>query len=712
MRYPLHRPSQPLLGQPALQRRLDDLLEHLPAGVVVHGTDGCILSVNQRACTLLGREERHLIGSEASATVWDFMHGDGSPMLPADYPVSRVLGSGQTVADVVVGVRGTDAVPTRWLICNAYPEFEDERLQRVVVCFTDCSALKHAEHALLKSEERLRLALKGSTDAVWDWDLRSGELFYGDRWWDMLGYVPGELQADAGLWVRLTHPDDQARLEAFVDALLAGPRDAYSIEFRLLHKDGHEVPVLSRGIVLRDGSGKALRLSGTNTDLTERKLAERHIHRLAYFDHVTGLPNRRLLIDRLADLMARAAPGQAGALLLIDLDNFKRLNDTMGHKAGDMLLNQVAQRLHAILPVNQLLARMGGDEFAIVIEHAAPGAQAEASCHAVATAVMDALTRPFALLGHTCSITSSIGMALFRKGEGDLESLLGQAELALYRAKAEGRNTIRCFDPSMQAAADRQAELERALRDGLARRQFVLYCQPQFASDGRLSGGEVLVRWQHAERGLVGPAEFIDLAETLGLIGQLGQLVLEESCRVLAQWTNDPALRELELAVNVSVHQMRDPGFPRAVEAVLAATGAPPGRLWLELTESVFAEDMQTLIGCMQALRALGIRFALDDFGTGYSSLAYLKRLPLAALKIDRTFVHDVLADPNGDSFVEAIVALARKLKLKVIAEGVENDAQRSYLLACGCDGLQGFLLGRPMPIDAFTRLHGAPRQD
>jgi EAL domain-containing protein (putative c-di-GMP-specific phosphodiesterase class I) len=276
----------------------------------------------------------------------------------------------------------------------------------------------------------------------------------------------------------------------------------------------------------------------------------------------------------------------------------------------------------------------------------------------------------------------------------------------MYRAKSDGRNTARFFDPSMQAAADRQAALDQALRDGLAARQFVLYCQPQFDTAGRLIGAEVLARWQHGEHGLVEPIEFISQAETSGLIVPLGLQVLEESCRALARWSGDPALHQLKLSVNISARQLRDPAFPQSVAALLAATGASADHLCLELTESVFAENVHDLPQRMQQLRAQGVAFSLDDFGTGYSSLACLLRFPLAALKIDRAFVQD--AGASGGAIVEAIVALARKLKLDVVAEGVEREDQRSFMVGCGCDALQGYLLGKPVPLPEFERIYGA----
>jgi len=694
-----------------LPRRLDELLEHLPAGVVVHGPDGRILSANRMACRLLGQDADSLKGTESSPAAWQFVRADRSPMPPEDFPVNVVLRTGRGLSQQIVGVPASGREPLRWLICNAYPECDaDGRLRQVVVCFTDCTALKRAKQRLQKSEKRLRLVLRGSTDAPWDYDLVSGEVYYAERWWTMLGYRPGELAADPELWLALTHPDDRPAVSAFMRELFKTPLNSYSVELRLRHRDGHYVPVLSRGFVLRDSAGKVLRISGTNTDLTERKQSEQRIYEAAYFDHLTGLPNRRLLIEELDKALARSArSGQAGALAFLDLDNFKLLNDTLGHELGDQLLRQVAQRLRLVLRHSDGLARLGGDEFVIVLEGmGAGGADPVGETSHLVDKLAAALAQPYHLSGRMVVSTPSIGVVLFDGTSADIDALLRQADLAMYQAKADGGNTARFFDPGMQAAAERQLALEGALRNGLAAGQFVLFCQPQFSSRGRLLGAEALVRWRREDGTLVGPDQFIGLAESSGLIGALGRHVLEESCRALARWQADPVLAALKLGVNVSVHQMRSPDFPEDVGRILAQTGAPPRRLCLELTESVFAEDVAGIIGRMQALRAVGVEFSLDDFGTGYSSLSYLKRFPLAALKIDRSFVHDVHLDPDAAPIVRAIIALAHSLRLDIVAEGVEHEEQRSFLVGGGCGALQGYLLGRPVPIAEFEHRYSA----
>ena len=684
------------------------LLDHIPAGVVIHGPDSRAVYANRCAHRLLGSALELMRIYPADSNAVPLLRADGSP-LPADAnPVSCVLRTGRTVHDAVVGLPGDSL---RWLICNAYPLHDAEgRVHEVAVCFTECTALKRAEETLLRSEERLRLAMQGSTDAPWDWNVGSGLVHYSERWWDMLGFPHSHGERDPVAWRTQMHPEDMPRVDAFVASLLASNESTYSLEFRLRHRDGHYVPVLSRGFVQRNGDGKGVRIAGTNTDLTAAKEAERHIHELAYFDYLTGLPNRRLLIDELSRILSRSdRNGQFGALMFIDLDNFKLLNDTLGHDAGDALLREVATRLRRTVRASDHLARLGGDEFVVVLDDLGTGERdAVHEARQVGAKLLKALAQPHALGARPSISTPSIGVAMFGAGAGadSVDQLLRQADLAMYRAKAEGRNTLRFFDPDMQAAAERQAELEGDLHDAIGQHRFELFCQPQVGVDGRLAGAEVLLRWRHATRGLVPPDEFIGLAETSGLIVPLGAMVLTESCRALARWAGTPLLRELTLAVNVSAQQLRDPGFVDAVLATLAATGAPPQQLFLELTESVFAEDLDAACAKMHALRLHGVCFSLDDFGTGYSSLAYLRRFPLAALKIDRSFVHDVHLDPAAAPIIEAIIALARGLRLDIVAEGVEHEAQRSFLVEGGCGALQGYLLGRPVPIADFERLY------
>ncbi len=479
-------------------------------------------------------------------------------------------------------------------------------------------------------------------------------------------------------------------------------------------KDGSLMPVEGRWTVVRDEAGRPRSVLGINTDITERKAAEREIQKLAFFDSLTGLPNRQLLMDRLEHaLLNGQRQHSGGALLFIDLDNFKTLNDTLGHDKGDQLLQQVAQRLSDSVREVDTVARLGGDEFVILLENLSPSTQDIAvQAQAVGDKVLLAMSTPYRLgvYEHQCS--SSIGIAPFTPTHGGAGELLRQADIAMYQAKAAGRNTLRFFDPGLESAVKARAALEADLRQALAHREFLLHYQPQVDGQGRLQGVEALLRWQHPVRGLVSPAGFIPLAEETGLILPIGGWVLQTACALLAQWARDPALSGamggVTLSVNVSARQFHHPEFVELVTDVLRRTGANPRLLKLELTESLLVEDIDDTIAKMTALQSLGVGFSLDDFGTGYSSLSYLKRLPLEQLKIDRSFINDVLSDGNDSAIARTIIALGHTLGLAVIAEGVETPAQRDFLLHHGCNAFQGYLFSRPLPADelaAFSRL-------
>ena len=469
-------------------------------------------------------------------------------------------------------------------------------------------------------------------------------------------------------------------------------------------KDGNHIIVEARWTLVKDEEGQPHSIFSTNTDITERKAAEDRIYHLAFFDPLTRLPNRQLLQDRIDEaLTASGVTGHYGFLMLLDLDNFKSINDTAGHETGDLLLQEVARRLKACVPTSATLARFGGDEFVILMETAiTDGRMAEEQARRIGERVLRAFQQPFQLGGYEQHSSPSIGITLFSGAQYRAEDLYKRAELAMYRAKASGRNTLRFFDPDMQAAASARAALEADFRRGLRQGEFILYYQPQVDSEGRIAGTEALVRWHTASRGSVSPAQFIPLAEDTGLILHLGRWVLENACRQLAQWGKEPRRASLTVAVNVSARQFHHPDFVTQVMEALEGAGADPHCLKLELTESLLVDDMEDAISKMGALKEIGVGFSLDDFGTGYSSLSYLKRLPLDQLKIDQSFVRDVLTDPNDAAIARTIVALGQILGLSVIAEGVEVEAQRAFLAEQGCLTYQGYLFSQPLTAAQF----------
>lgn len=461
-----------------------------------------------------------------------------------------------------------------------------------------------------------------------------------------------------------------------------------------------------------DDDGLPVRYVALFHDITEERRKDEHIRQLAFYDSLTNLPNRRMLLDRLRiTLSNEGRSGQKGALVFLDLDNFKRINDSLGHTYGDLLLQEVAKRLSASLRVGDTVARLGGDEFVVMLSDLGRELEGAAlKADAAGKKILEALSEPYELGNYTSRCTPSIGIALFGSADDTLEDVLRRADLAMYQAKAAGRNAIRFFDPELQAITAARAELEVALSEGLESGQIFVHYQVQVDSRGSVTGAEVLARWQHPERGMIPPSEFISLAEHTGLIVPLGNQVVEMACRQLKAWATRRETAHLTLAVNISARQFLDADFLDLFVATLEKTGADSNKLKLEVTESLLLENVDFVIDKMSRLKDMGVRFSIDDFGTGYSSLSYLKKLPLDQLKVDQTFVRDMLTDRNDAEIVRTIIALAQGLGLTVIAEGVESPGQLAALAEYGCRAYQGYLFGRPVPIEEFEAQLAQPR--
>ncbi|MFA7399708.1 MAG: EAL domain-containing protein [Sideroxydans sp.] len=446
---------------------------------------------------------------------------------------------------------------------------------------------------------------------------------------------------------------------------------------------------------------------GAQIDITERKAAEDKIKHLAFYDPLTQLPNRRLFIDRLQHALASSArSGRKGALLFIDLDNFKALNDTLGHDFGDMLLQQAAKHLESCLRDGDTVARLGGDEFVVVLEDLSEQLiKATAQTEAIGEKILSALMQPYLLASHKHHCSASIGATLFNSDQQATDELLKQADIAMYQAKKAGRNTLRFFDPEMQANITARVSLEGELHKALEKQQFHLYYQIQVDSSHRPLGAEALIRWTHPERGLVSPIQFIPLAEETGLILSIGKWLLETACAQIKAWEQDALTRDLVLSVNVSAKQFRQSDFVAQVHEAIQRHAINPTRLKLELTESMLVENIEEIIETMNLLNEIGISISLDDFGTGYSSLQYLNRLPLDQLKIDMSFVRGMSVEGGDNAIVKTIIAMAHSLKLGIIAEGVETEEQRKLLASYGCHHYQGYLFSKPVPIAQFEAL-------
>ncbi len=524
----------------------------------------------------------------------------------------------------------------------------------------------------------------------WGWSIGTGayvddiDATFRSRVFEVLWLFVG-LMALAGAMTYLVGADlTQAlnRLAARTTAIARGQLDGDVPDAQR----SDEVGIMARALmVLRD---------------TSREAAELRL------DQLTGLPTRKLLMDRLKQVKGRSArSGNYAGLMLVDLDKFKLLNDTHGHDVGDALLREVAERLTACVREGDTVARLGGDEFVVVVVDIGHDEKdAGGALEVVGTKILALLTQPYHLDHVTHTSTASIGMTLFKGDSASAEDLLKQADLAMYKSKDSGRNVCRFFDAKMEAKVRERATLERELREAIATSQLQLHYQPHIGPDGDLTGAEALVRWRHPLRGLIPPNDFIPVAEETGLIVPLGQWVLETACRQLAQWASKPQTAELRLAVNVSAREFQQSDFVARVVAVLRQTGVNPGRLTLELTESLLVHNVDDVIGKMSELKLEGLSFALDDFGIGYSSLYFLKRLPLDQLKIDRSFVRHVLTDPNDAAIANMIVALGQTLGLEVIAEGVETKEQRDFLASKGCHCYQGYFFSRPLPLERFEQ--------
>lgn len=572
--------------------------------------------------------------------------------------------------------------------------------------------LERINRQLCEQADHLKQAQHIARVGSWKYLVRENHLSLSDEILYMYGLTPAEFRGTMEAFIDLVHPEDRQSVRSAQETAMQYGNA--SVQCRMMRKDGKIRYFEIIGQLFCEKNGQEY-LAGTTQDITEQKVAEHRIGQLAYLDQLTGLPNRKFVLDRIDRLVAmHHRTPQDAAVLFIDLDNFKALNDTHGHDKGDMLLKQVAQRLQTCVRHYDCVGRFGGDEFVVLLEHIGTGSINEAT-HAfqIAQKILLVLNDPYVLETLQHRITPSIGIAIFDHEMVSTSDLLRRADMAMYKAKAEGRNAIRFFSAEMQDAVNARSQLEADLRQALTAQEFYLAYQPQVDHMARIVGVEVLLRWQHPRQGLVMPAQFIPLAEELGLIVEIGKWLLEQACQQLVQWTNDPPTQHLTLSVNVSVRQFRHPAFIDQTTETLSRTGADPSKLKIEITESMLISDIEETRRKMTTLKAIGVRFALDDFGTGFSSLAYLQKLPLDELKIDQSFIQNVTTDKNNAAITRSIIALAHNLGLSVIAEGVETEDQRRFLADEGCVSFQGYLYHKPLAaqtIKSFLRDDGHPQ--
>ena len=680
------------------EERLAITLHSIGDALLATDTEQRVTLMNPVAESLTGWSQAEAMGRHVADV---FVIENSLTGAPAEIPVERVIRDGQVVGlanhTVLLARDGSryhisdSAAPIR----NAKGE-----LQGVVLVFRDVSEEYQLRDALANSELHFRALANSGQALVWTAGLDGGCNYFNDPW---LRFTGRSLEQEVGEgWIESVHPDDRAHCLEIYRAAFAR-HEPFSMEYRLRHFSGEYRWFMDQGSPRFDAEGRFLGYVGHCLDVTEAKRAEAEIERLAYHDALTGLPNRALFLDRLTQTLTAAHRNRrCGAVLFVDLDQFKRINDVHGHATGDAVLREVAKRLEYYLRQGDTVARLGGDEFVILLPDLAAGLEdAGTLAMAVAQKIRGALEAPVVIERQEYANSASIGITLFPKNTEGVEDLMREADTAMYRAKERGRNTLAYFEPAMQEAIAERLDLERELREAVRERSFELHLQSQVNAQGQVLGAEALVRWRHPQRGMVMPMTFIPLAEETGLIVPLGEWVLREACLLIARL--DAAGRSLRIAVNVSPRQFHQSDFVQRVKEILAATGADPGYLTLEITEGLLVEHASESVARMTELVALGLHFSIDDFGTGYSSLAYLKRLPLSELKIDKSFVQDIPHDPNDVALVETILSMARHLHFEVVAEGVENEAQLAFLRQQGCERFQGYYFQRPLEMRAWV---------
>jgi diguanylate cyclase (GGDEF)-like protein/PAS domain S-box-containing protein len=711
-------PTSPIAGDaaestapapaPAPPLVLDEVILDTTAGIVaVCDPEGRLIRVNSAAQGLSSYCAQELLGRP----IWDFLIDPAeAPALRATFAQFRPGQPPRTIENDWITKDGS----RRRIMWSNGAVFDDAgKLRYVVGCGIDVTDRRHVETRLRESEERFALAIRGANDGIWDWDLRSDRLYVSARWKAVLGCAEGEVADRPDAWFDRVHPDDLARVRCAIDDHLAGRTPHVEVEHRARHSNGDWRWVLIRGLAIRDARGKAYRVAGSLTDVTDRKLAEDELVRRALFDSLTGLSNRSLLEMRLRQVLERSRrePSLRFAVLFLDLDRFKIVNDSLGHVVGDLLLVEFARRLSACVRPSDTVARLGGDEFIILLEDI----REDIDGSRVANRIHDVLVQPFILNGQEVFTTASIGIAPGSPNYRSVEDLLRDADAAMYRAKALGKCRSEIFDQALHERALEVLQLETDLRFALDRGQFLLHYQPLIClADGSLRGFEALVRWRHPDRGMISPSLFIPVLEETGLIASLGHWVIRHACRQLRAWRDSfpDVASGLRVSINVSGRQFAKPGLIEQVDNALQDCGLPPRCLTLEITESVMMTNADQAAKTLLALRQRGAAIEVDDFGVGYSSLSQLHRFPIDGLKIDRSFTARLGEDThtpdrrhNDAEIVRTIVTLAHDLGLTVTAEGIESPLQLQRLKALRCEFGQGYLFSKPMAPEDINRL-------
>ncbi|WP_460507954.1 putative bifunctional diguanylate cyclase/phosphodiesterase [Hydrogenophaga soli] len=678
------------------------LFENLPIGAYRSTPEGQLLRANAAMVRLAGcATEAELLAVVTDLSVGWYV----SPGRRAEF--KRLIAEHGQVVDFVSEMHRQGSTERLWVREAAYAVYDEHgQVLYYEGTLEDISDSVRAQQLLAESEARWRMALEAAGDGVWDWHIPTGVEYCSDRLLHMFGYLPGELANAAAELDSRTHPDDLAQMAADREAHFSGWAPSYINEHRVQCKDGRWKWVLTRGMVVeRDAQGKPLRMVGTHTDISARKQAEALIWQQAHFDTLTGLPNRRMLRDRLDEHLQRCTRlGQPLAIMFIDLDHFKEVNDTLGHDRGDQLLVQAAQRIARCMGPANTVARMGGDEFTVLVTDLAPGLPPSTLLHQRLQSLLDDLAQVFDLGPDQVFVSASVGVALYPTDGEQADDLLKHADQALYAAKTAGRNRYRFFTPVLQEAAQTRARLDLDLRNALAEGQLEVVFQPIVElATGRVHKAEALLRWHHPTRGDVSPAQFIPIAESNGQIVPIGDWVFRQVAQQVARWrrTLHP---QFQVGVNKSPVQ-----FHRHLAtgqgdwaALVEQLGLDGSSLAVEITEGLLLDTSAAVTDILSRMRAQGMAVSLDDFGTGYSSLTYLQKLDIDYIKIDRSFVCNLRPGATELALCKAMIVMAHELGIRVVAEGVETEEQCTLLKQAGCDFAQGYWLARPLPVAEF----------
>jgi diguanylate cyclase (GGDEF)-like protein/PAS domain S-box-containing protein len=688
---------------PETVQLLQTTLASISQGIFMINADGRVITFNPRVCELLDLPESLMATCPtlSEITLYQLARGDfGTQAGGVDGPVRKYildLVSGQPSPVVTHYLRRTLSGRTLEIKTQPLPT------GGMVRTFTDVTDYVQAQTDLRETENRWKLALESTGDGVWDWHIQTGEEFFSRRLLEMYGFGEHEIAEQATELDGRTHPDDVAQLNQDRQAHFDGITPTYINEHRILCKDGRWKWVLTRGMVIsRDAQGQPLRMIGTHTDITERKVSEALIWQQAHFDALTGLPNRNMLRDRLTQEIKKCRRDSTQlACLFIDLDHFKEVNDTLGHDRGDELLVQAARRIRDCLREIDTVARMGGDEFTVIL----PEVPDPRGLEPVLLKLLGALAAAFKLGDERVFVSASIGVTIYPLDANDIEDLLKNADQALYVAKGAGRNRFSFFTPALQEAAQARARLTHDLRGALTAQQFRVVYQPIVEmGTGATHKAEALIRWDHPTRGAISPAEFIPVAEASGLISEIGDWVFQQAALQVKAWRTSLA-PDFQISVNRSPMQFQHDGHARqSWPECLQAMGLPGNSIVVEITEGLLLDTCASVEEQLLGLHDAGIQVSLDDFGTGYSSLSYLQRFDIDYLKIDQSFVRHLISGSTDLALCKAIIVMAHALGIKVIAEGVETELQRDLLAAAGCDYAQGYFFARPMPAKDFEQ--------